>query len=208
MENQIKPITKEIERWIFETVKHSNHVEYYLNELGLGERDPERPHDLVGPGNKLEWDIIKGMALNYRTPKVDFIKYILPSIEIHRQQYHHRMWNYPNPKATKEDMFVGAVDAVCSLLENRDYQGGSHNWEKIEDILINRNPPHKIESVKLILPKMRKVPLPNLEDIPNVFILPNIGVDRGIYLKMRKRIDKAVENLWGQKIHCFPLYFR
>ena len=115
--DELIPTEAEVRKWLISSLTHSMHVEYFLLNLGLGERDPERPHDLVGPGNKYEWDVIKGFALQYRLPKIDFKTHIMPSLAIHRQQYHHRMWNDPSPEdrakpiqgATEGDMLVGAV---------------------------------------------------------------------------------------------------
>jgi len=52
------------------------------------------------------------------------------------------MWNNPDPSdktkripgASDEDMRVGAVDAICSLLENRAHQGGIHNYDRVMEI--------------------------------------------------------------------------
>lgn len=196
------PTSNELERWVEEVVRHSNHVEYYLNNLDLGCKDYERPHDLVGFGNKLDWRAAKGMALSYRGLGVDFEKYILPSIEFHRNQYHHRMWNHENIDATKEDLYVGVVDSVCSLLENRSYSGKgyansgrSHSWEEVEDILYNKNPESKNIAAKEIIPKMRKLERPRLEFIDDIFNFPNIGIREDIYQRMNDRIDESVCDL-------------
>jgi hypothetical protein len=199
----VLPTVKEVERWVNEVVIHSNHIEYYLNNLGLGDNDPERPHDLVGRGNKLEWKTVKGLTLTYRGCDVDFEKYILPSIEFHRQQYHHRMWNKYNTEANEEDRFVGAVDAACSLLENRVYSGGKkqedlgrkHGWGELKEKLIGDNPKYKSGPANFIVPRMQALPRPKLGLIKDIFDFPNIGIREDIYLKMRERIDEGVKNL-------------
>ena len=89
MISTIRPTKEEVAKWMLSTLKHSNHVEYFLGKLGLGIRDPERPHDIVGSGSKYSLDVVRGLALQYREPKVDFKTCIAPSIEIHRHQYHH-----------------------------------------------------------------------------------------------------------------------
>ena len=200
----VLPTGKEVERWVKDVVKHSNHMEYYFNQLGIGEKDPERPHDLVGVFNKLEWDVVRGMALTYRKEGKDFFdKYILPSIELHRNQYHHRKWNEYNPKASNDDLLVGAVDAACSLLEKRVYSGGKeqkklgkkHDWDSVEEMLYEKNPYHKVGPAKMIVPKMKEIERPKLKLIKNVFDFPNIGVRDDIYLKMKDRIEEGVDNL-------------
>ncbi|MBU1199776.1 MAG: hypothetical protein KKF46_04150 [Nanoarchaeota archaeon] len=201
-ETELIPTQNEVRTWLLTTLKHSFHVEYFLDKLGLGSKDPERPHDLVGFGNKFEWDVIKGFALALREPKVDFEKYISPSRELHRQQYHHRKWNNPNPEditkpirgASREDMFVGAVDATCSLLENRSYQGGNHDYDEITR-LASKNPPHRTHWMLKIIPDMREIKQPELFLIDNLADFPNIGVPVDLYKAIKSRTAETLEML-------------
>jgi len=211
MDSKINPTKKEVKDWLLSTLRHSIHVEYFLDRLGLGAKDPERPHDLIGPGNKFDWEVVKGMALLYRQPKVDFKTYILPAITIHRQQYHHRKWNDPDPQdatkpllgSTEEDMLVGAVDAACSLLESRIYSGGEeqnehfgreHSWDETQDVLYNKNPPHKVPWAKMIVPKMRRVERPCLELIADFQEFPNLGLPLSIYDAIRERTKETADS--------------
>src|SRR3989344_2312013 len=111
---EIVPTTPEIKHWLVSTLRHVSQVEYYLDALNLGEKDPQRPHDIVGDYNKFSWPVIKGLALQDRSTDPDFFEdHVLPSINLHRKgQYHHQMWNFNNPKAAPEDMKVGAVDTI------------------------------------------------------------------------------------------------
>lgn len=202
------PNSREVERWVMEAVLHSNHVEYYLNQFNVGLNDPERPHDLVGVNNKLNWDVVKGLALSYRELDVDYKKYvykkyILPSIELHRDQYHHRMWNEYNSKADSDALFVGAIDAACSLLEKRTYVGGEeleklgkrHDWNEIEELLFEKNPWYRVGAAQTIIPRMREISRPKLWLIKDIFDFPNIGIRDDVYFKMRDRIDEAIGDL-------------
>jgi len=197
---KILPNNIEVEKWINEVVKHSNHVEYYLHELNLGSKDPERPHDLVGKYNKFDWEVLNGMALTYREG-VDFEKYILPSIEKHRNQYHHQMWNNYNTRATEEDLFVGVIDTVCSMLERRVYSGEDEklgrkkSWSVIEDVLYNKSSEYKIAPAKILLPEIRKITRPKLNLIKDIYDFPNIGIDKKIYDKIKERIDSVTTDL-------------
>ncbi|MCR4284551.1 MAG: hypothetical protein NUV97_00720 [archaeon] len=198
----LTPTKDEIRRWLVSTLQHSCHVEYFLGKLGLGNKDPERPHDLVGLWNKYDWEIVKGLALQYRKPRPDFETYILPALKLHRQQYHHRMWNEPDPndktrpvqEASEEDMLLGAVDAVCSLLECRDYQGGAHNYKEIEEIA-RKNPPHQTSWMLEVLPEMELLRQPNLEQITSLGDFPNIGIRRDLHDHFVIRTREAVETL-------------
>lgn len=194
------PTEEEVERWLVSTLQHSCNVEYFLDKLNLGKEDPEKPHDLVGPGNKYEWNVVKGLALQFRKP--DFQTYILPALELHRQQYHHRKWNNPDPDdknkpipgASEEDMLVGAVDAVCSLLENRSYQGGVHDYGGIVETAKN-NPPHKTPYMLKIIDEMRILQQPTIEKITSLNVFPNIGLKEDVYDAILKRVHETVEML-------------
>jgi hypothetical protein len=199
---EILPKSDEVEKWLIASLQHSCHNEYFLKALDLGKNDPERPHDLVGPNNKYEWNIIKGFALQYRRPMPDFKNYIEPSLELHRLQYHHLKWNNPDPNditkpipgASDEDMCMGAIDAICSLLENRGYQGGSHDYDHVIKIA-KKNPPHKTPWMLKMIPKMRASPQPKLELIASLNDFPNIGLDKNIYDTIVKRTHETVEML-------------
>ena len=99
MKKDIYPTPTEIKRWLTEVLQHTIRIEYYLGELGIGQSDIQRPHDMVGEGNKLEWTCIRGFALQYRGPEF-FEDYVLPSLHHHRKQHHHLAWNVFNPGAS------------------------------------------------------------------------------------------------------------
>ncbi|MEK6885345.1 MAG: hypothetical protein AABX17_00070 [Nanoarchaeota archaeon] len=197
MTGRLIPTEQEAQRWLLETLRHSMHVEYFLYELKLGNRDPERPFDIIGIGNKYELEVVKGMALQYREPKVDFKIHISPSVELHRQQYHHRMWNLPSPKATQEDLFEGAIDAICANLEGRIYFGGAYDYNQalfnIEDLKTNTQ--SKINAARIIVPEMRKLKQLNLGLITGLSDFPNLGVSKDCYDEMFLRTQEACELL-------------
>jgi len=201
---ELMPTKQEVEWWLLHTLKHSFHVEYFLKELQLGREDPERPHDIVGKNNKFEWEVIKGFSVQNREDIPDlFESYVKPSLELHRCQYHHRKWNDPDPSdetkhkknSTSDDMKVGAVDAICSLLEPRGYQGGIHTFDEVQDITENKNPPHKVPWTQIILPEIKKLKQLNFEEIKSLTDFPNIGVSNHAYDVARQRIDEALKML-------------
>src|SRR3989338_8348677 len=173
----MKPRNEEIKNWLVGTIKHVQHVEYYFEQLQFGKEDPQRPHDIIGTGNKFEWEVIKGFAIQYRDKRQEYFDhYALPSLERHRCQYHHIKWNNPNPTSTDEDMKVGAVDAICSLLEpDRAYQGGKHTHKEI-GLIIEKNPPHKCPWLREISAEIQKIEYPNLQQITQLNNFPNLGI--------------------------------
>jgi hypothetical protein len=202
MAEEIVPSENEVRTWLISTIQHSCHTEYFLERFNLEENDPQRPHDLIGEGNKFSWEVIKGFALQYRIPKPDFNIYILPSLNQHRKQYHHQKWNEPDPNdktqkipgASVEDMLVGAVDAVCSLLENRAYQGGNHNYESIIEIA-KKNPAHKILWMLRVIPQMSRLCQPNLLEICSLNEFPNIGINTETYNRIITRTNETLQML-------------
>ncbi len=175
MSPNLLPTHEEIKRWIVGTLKHAIHIEYYLQRLQIGRSDIQRPHDLVGQGNKLEWTAIRGFAMQYRTEPGIFDLYVKPALDFHRQQFHHVCWNEFNPSASTDSMRLGAVDAVCSLLEPRGYQGGCHSYKDIYDIA-EKNPIHKVAWMQMMAQEMAKIEAPDLTGV-SLTNVPRCGLD-------------------------------
>ncbi|MEI7718676.1 MAG: hypothetical protein WCI72_02320 [archaeon] len=205
MTEEMQPTTDELRNWLLQTLRHSMHVEYFLDQLKIVSDDPERPHDLVGVGNKFERDVARRLALGSRDPKPDFLTYIKPALDLHRQQHHHLMWNEPDKKDPKlciyeanfTDMILGAIDSDCSLLENRGYQGGMHDYEGIREVAL-KNPPHKTPWMLAVIPLMQSREQPKLESITDLYSFPNIGVPDKIYKKMQERVAQTIESFWAK----------
>lgn len=196
MNPNLRSSPQEVKNWMLSTLKHSCQVEYYLAKLNLDSKDPQRPHDLIGEGNKYSWSVIKGMAIQYRnnTP-IFFESYVLPSIKLHRKgQYHHQMWNQQNPKATPEDMKLGAVDSLCSLLEDREYQGGAHTFQQIINI-IKKEPPYRVKWFWMVYSSMKKIPSPNTKQIQTLRNFPNIGLPTLMYNRINEHTQEAIQAL-------------
>lgn len=193
---ELKPTTDEVRNWLLETVRHSCNVEFFLHSLNLGQNDPQRPHDIVGTGNKFEWEVLRHLATQYRSEDPEFFdQYVLPGINHHRRhQYHHQKWNVQFSDATPEDMKVGAVDAICSHLENRRYQGGEHTFESIADV-IKTNHPHQVKWFWSVYSAMKSNGKPDLELITDLGCIPNIGVPNEIYQTIIKRTAETIEML-------------
>jgi len=196
MDQELRPTEREIRDWLIGIIRHVQHIEYYLENLQFGSEDPQRPHDIIGYGNKFEWEVIRGFAIQYRDRSPEFFgRYVAPSLERHRCQYHHQKWNNPNPYATDEDMKVGAVDAVCSLLEaDRAYQGGKHTPTQIDEI-IEKNSENKRPWLRQIHTEIRRIEQPNLQLIENLRDFPNIGINADAYNTLRGRVSDTKKML-------------
>lgn len=202
MSGYIIPSKEDLLKFILLTIQHSSHVEYYISKLNVSNpNDRDRPHDIVGSKNKLEWKIMKGLALEYTMPKIDtpkdseHIKHLIEhAYKLHRQQYHHQMWNGAETKAKIPDMQMGAIDAICSQLEDRSYQGGRHSWEQLLEI-IEQNPPHKKTMLHEMLARMKEVEAPKLDLIASLDIFPNIGIPYIMYEEMKHRVHNALAHI-------------
>ena len=134
-----KDLTKEeVIKYAGSTWEHSKSVQFYLDKIGISiknfkeQHEIETPHDLAGEGNKLEWEVMHGLAYAEKdTPEKK--KIFEEALKRHRIQMHHKMWN--NRNSPDEWLKYGAIDAVCSLLEPRLYQNGVHYWDKILDVI-------------------------------------------------------------------------
>jgi len=190
-----KPSTKEVGDWILETVRHSYMVEYFLNQLNIGQSDLQRPHDLEGLGNKLSWPVIKGLAIqNRKKDPVFFRTMVLPSIRYHQIQYHHVQWNEPKFNPDAEEMKVGAVDSICSMLENREYQGGYHSFKDIREIIV-RSDPKKQGWLWNAYSRMREIPIPHTHRIKTLDEIHNIGIPQNIHDRVVIRVQETLEML-------------
>jgi len=212
------PSTESVYIHMLFTTRHSCNVEYFLNKLELGSKDPERPHDLIGPGNKFEYSVLEGLSLVHEArPIEDEERYkirIYQSVKEHRQQYHHQMWNNPDPTdetkpiqgATDDDMLVGAVDTVCALLEGRSYQREVEDYGEVIRIANGELgiscEPHKRPWIELIASEMQKIKQPTIEDILAVRQFPDIGLPKTIYESIMERARETAEMLseYGYKV--------
>ena len=196
MVDALKPTTEEVKEWLLSTLRHCCQVEFYLHRLNLGNDDPQRPHDIIGPGNKYLWPVLKGFAVQYRSDDPEFFhQYVLPVIEIHRQsQYHHQKWNWPNPNANDDDMKVGAIDSLCSLLDDRRYQGGSHSFEDMIRV-IKGNEPHQVKWFWMVYSQMKRTASPAFETILSLDDIPNTGLPDEMYCHIVSRTRETVEML-------------
>ena len=178
------------------TLRHCVQVEYYLHGLELGHDDPQRPHDITGEGNKYTWSVVRGLALQNRSDDPAFFEeHVLPSIEVHRRlQYHHQKWNQWDPSATPDDMKVGAVDTLCSLLEPRTYQGGRHSYDEIIDVIKN-NEPHKVKWFWMVYSQMKQLEDPDLAGISSLAEIPNTCLPEAVHGKIVARTATAVDLL-------------
>lgn len=194
MPDLVRPTEVEVFRWILDTAVHAGHIEYYLQELQIGSGDPDRPHDIVHLGNKFEWESVRGYALQFRENGLCvFRSEIMASRQHHRQQYHHRMWNHCSPEATDDAMHLGAVDAVCSLLEPRVYTGGPFTFDNIGAM-----PPNLTgqgEWMKRAVEEMRSVTKPKIFGIRRLSDIPSEGIDRDTYSIITDRMNEAFINL-------------
>lgn len=200
------PQPEELQRWILHTAQHSCHVEYYLKELGIGHEDPERPHDIVGEGNKFQEDVMPGFAMWGRDRSQEhFNTVVLPSLTKHRCQFHHRMWNPANDQATPCALKLGAVDAICSLLEPRDYQGGVHDFTQIDEIIAQNHEPTRRAYLTEVFRELRVIARPrldlmtSLDDVRKI----NVGLHVPVHDAIAQRVEEArrqVKQLYGYDI--------
>lgn len=203
------PNSEEIKGWLLETLRHSCQVEYYVKVLGASSRDPDRPHDIAGRYNKLEWEIIDGCALAYRQglSKEEYEQTILPrvrkSVSTHRQQYHHLMWNEYNEEATAEDLRFGALDTICALFEKRPYylkcvDSLEELEQNVDQLIGGKNKLMKVEWVSAVAHQMKGVERPDIYRIEDLERFPNIGLADSMYNNIAERMAACLRILKGR----------
>ncbi|MBN2566901.1 hypothetical protein JXB02_02325 [Candidatus Woesearchaeota archaeon] len=189
------PSEEALKEFLLHTLQHSFHVEYYRECLAIPQAEIWIPHDIAGPYNKFSPLIALGMALEYMPGgERRYRPLIQEAITKHRTQLHHRRWNRPNGTATEDDMRFGAVDTICSLLEDRNYNGGSRPFEGI--IQVARDFPdakkHQQFYIGTMLQVMYDVERPPIKEIARLCGFPNVGVPEQVYQKMIETTDRAL----------------
>jgi len=188
---KLEPTREEIREWLFHTTRHSVRMELCLNAMGIKNSDPQRPHDIVGEGNKFEWEVIQGFSTENR-PGINHKEHVRDSLARHRIQYHHLKWNNEYSGATEEEMMLGATDAICSLLENRPYQGGSHSFDEINTIIETRNPPYRRPWMTKALNLAKKLHLPDTSQILLLDPIPNLGLPKATHEAIVTRVRETM----------------
>ncbi len=203
--------------WLYDVMMHSLSFEVLMSEfssiaafssIAINEKDTQRPHDLIGPGNKLEWDVVYGLAQDYRfkrgdTVTLDYDALIRQSIKIHNQQTHHN-WNGEleiNDETargySKSDQLYfrlsRALDVILCKIENRSYKPAL----RLDQILANTDGPKQLkDDMTALIDYIQIKGLPNfdgltveklLEKNPYPEILPG-----KIYELMQQRIIQAI----------------
>ncbi len=206
----ILPEPGEIRKWLLETIRHSCHIEYYLGILGIECDSAERPHDIAGRFNKLEWDVIKGCALEYSNHKNEYSAEIQAaigqSVRLHRGQNHHKLWNGGFWKASREEKMLGALDISCALRENRPYYTRKGIYvssfdelgENIDKVIMCENPEERMRKIPIIKDVVRMIKglaEPQIMLIESIERIPNIGLNEKTYSQIRRRRDEALDML-------------
>ncbi len=205
-QTEVVPNETEVFKWILHTATHAYHIEYFLQRLQFGSEDPDRPHDIVHPYNKLEWEAVKGFALQYRKDgRKLHHKEIMSSREHHRKQYHHQKWNQSYPNATPDALEFGAVDAVCSLLEDRGYHEGPYTYDQIEEIA-SKNPFHKVAWMKYAISEMKRIKQPNLAEITSFSKIPREGITPETHDIIITRVRETLRQLEKERGYNFKNY--
>lgn len=197
---------------MLEIVKHTMHFHYYTTAFRVRCYDPEWPHDICGIGNKFEWDVFRGLSLGFVLPgdvadtEVYFQENILPAIKRHRRQHHHQMWNgnngLPKDESSTDDLICGAIDAICSMREDRCYERRRYTYSRVIR-RANSNPDVCRKWLLAMADKMQTKSAPELDRIVNPLDFPNIGVEKFIFKQVRQCIQKVVSMLNGKGYHLF-----
>lgn len=199
-ESELMPTTEEISKYILNKLNHSLVVEYFINFLKMGDYDRQRPHDLVGPGNKFVWAVMKRLSLQDRVDysKDDYVNdpifknYILKGIIFHRRyQGHHEGcgWNngvYGNGLNSCDiegkDLSVYGVSGIDAIVSN---MGEDRPWQSGEDIV-------------KIINDTRKKGQPNKADVMEqlwFLMARHVGIAKSKELRSLSELSENVFNL-------------
>ncbi len=188
------PTQEEVARFVLSTLRHSLRVEYYLNVFDIGHSDPQRPHDIYGNGNKFEWGVLGGLAMETDVDSDLFKQRVLPAMEIHRHyQHHHRIWNNATNISPEDGLRIGALDALCSYLDSRYYNGEVRAFDDLQGV-INESDLFKRPWLSNIYHRMKKSGEIILDDV-TLDNIPNVGISSLLYEKIVDRVVSVREML-------------
>ena len=208
----VKPTAYEVGEFLLSTLKHVFAVEYFTAKLGVypSFEDGERPHDISGEHSKVSFDVIRGLALQYKkntAPRYQGKNWdnycaanIMPSVDAHRLQRHHRMYGIIGEEISEAadlyDIQLGAIDAICSMCEqDRNYQGFAHDHEELMEKILSNRHPRKRDSLVKMKQRMLSIPSPETEHILNLRTFHNIGLPDEVYARIRTIFNDALEDL-------------
>jgi len=202
------PSERELKLQLLETKRHAYNVEYCIHKLNFEPnlKDPDRPHDLNGQGNKLEWEVLSGLSMRYHEDfeanKDEFNKiFILPSVYYHRnQQYHHIVFRSPEEDISDDyitsgniDWVIGAIDVICAQYEGRACYGGHHSFEEIVEKL-KKKPFFKTFICLEMLCDIQQIGIPEL-GIDSIIDIPKIDIPAEVSEIIEKRFSETLNYL-------------
>jgi hypothetical protein len=171
---------------------HSSAAEYWTPRLQIKNQDPQRPHDLEGEGNKLEYEVIQELSLQHMPRPYRFQKQIFEGREKHRIQDHHKKGNKPNPFATEEDIKFSVLDTILALGENRGYRKKDYSLLEMNEFMF---PTHQRPYVKPIITQMLDITKPETNRITSIHEIPNIGMPEEMYKSIIQKMSETIEML-------------
>jgi len=204
----ILPREECVKRWLLESSRHCSQMMYYVEGFGLDKRDPELPHDIVGPYSKFDWPVIKGCSLGYDNldhHDGDIYRMTLESVAFHtKNQYHHQKWEGHSAETAEDDLRFGALDTICALLEHRPYYKSVDSLEELEDNILTlvdggKNGYWKLPWIRQMIGLMKTVERPKIERITGLLGFPNIGVRPETYERIVERMGETLRMLRDEK---------
>jgi hypothetical protein len=196
----LKPSSGEVDDFLKnDSRKHCLRMESYGHLMGFLKDDPQRPHDFVGSGNKLEWGVIWGMALQYCNINQQEVyrDYVAPSIGIHRRgQIHHQKWNYLRCSPTEADMLGGATDTLLAMFGGRHYiLRNGDTFNSLESIIPHINEPYQVEWVEKAYAMMSELDQFDIEKISKGEDIPDLILPNGLVNEVDFLINSCIERL-------------
>jgi hypothetical protein len=222
IEEILMPTETEVVSWLIETAQHSLNFEYYMQCLKedsffpyhdiFGVSDAQRPmHDMMGEGNKLVWEVIRGLALEKRlgidTPyKEEIEKTFFSSRLLHREGQTHHRYNGNTiitpetfPQLSAQEIlyhrYTRALDIICCNLEGRIFDKKSLN--EIANSIEN-NPQVKEDAFFLTryMRKYEPLDLSKISSLSDIFSKkPYEQIPDTYYDILRKRVGEAIADL-------------
>lgn len=178
----VTPTLDEVLSYIQNTIQHVALVEILNSKIGPKHNPTDKyvPHDICGPNNRFELDILKTFAINYgnRWFPEEVIK---EARDKHREQPHHIIWHGLNGSLKLvKDAIEGAIDTIASLMLTRPYYGGPFSPDEIRKIISTMSYSQS-RLCEFVLARIPDIEIRDLDRIINPTHIRNPGVRNEIY---------------------------
>lgn len=217
-QKRIKPTPLALSKFLLSTLAHTINVESHLAALkvplGFNPNNEDefvitqRPHDLNGQANKLNYIIAVRLALAYEPgfqlgKNTDVDEEIYSAILDHDKGQRHHLVGRDFNSASKEEKDMHVIDGLCAIIEaglglRPYYKKRALNLIEASKLYNGDNPVKNEYARNLVKRLPENYKMPEIQKIKNITEFPEniFGIDTRIYREIKERF-KCLRYAWA-----------